>query len=62
MAISEARKRANKKYVDKQEEIKIRVPMGRKEKIKSFAESKGESLNGYITRLIENDMKEFGRE
>ena len=46
-----------KTYLEKFDEIKIRVPQGEKAKIKAFAESKGESMNGYIIRLIDEDMK-----
>ncbi len=52
----------NKKYVEKHlkenyDEIKVRVPKGQKDEIKAHAEAKGESVNGYINRLIEEDMK-----
>lgn len=50
----------NKKYVDKYleklEEIKIRVAKGEKDKIKTHAESMGESVNGFINRAIEETM------
>lgn len=52
----------NKKYVEKHlkenyDEIKVRVPKGQKDAIKAHAEANGESVNGYINRLIEEDMK-----
>ena len=34
------------------EEIKIRVAKGEKEKIRSHAEERGESVNGFIGRAI----------
>lgn len=37
--------------------INLTVPKGEKDKIKAYAESKGESVNGYINRLIAEDMK-----
>lgn len=40
------------------EEIKLRVKKGEKNCIKSFAESKGMSLNGYINDLIKRDMEQ----
>ena len=50
----------NKKYVDKYleklEEIKIRVPKGEKDKIKAHAESMGESVNSFINRAIDETM------
>lgn len=36
--------------------INLTVPKGDKAKIKAHAESKGESVNGYISRLIVEDM------
>lgn len=43
------------------EDIKIRVPKGKREEYKAFAEKEGKSLNRYIIDLIEKDMKEKGR-
>ena len=43
---------ANKAY----DRINLLVLKGEKEKIKAHAESRGESVNGYINRLIEEDM------
>lgn len=57
MAISEARKKATKKYFEKLEEFKVRVPKGQKAVIQEYAKSKGYSLNGYINMLIDEDMK-----
>ena len=52
----------NKKYAEnylkKYDEIKIRVPKGEKGKIRKFAEANGESVNGFIQRLINEAMKE----
>lgn len=36
--------------------IGLMVPKGRKEEIKAYAESCGESVNGFINRLIEQEM------
>lgn len=55
---TEARKKANEKYNAKAyDEIKIRVRKGEKETIKNHAESKGESLNGFINRAIDETME-----
>ena len=57
MAISEARHRANEKWNAKAyDEIKVRVPKGDKEKIQSYAQSHGETVNGFINRLIAEAM------
>lgn len=36
----------------------VRMPKGKKEQIKTFAESKGESLNGFVNRAIDEAMDE----
>ena len=57
MAISEARHRANEKWNAKAyDEIKVRVPKGEKEKIQAFAQKNGETVNGFINRLISETM------
>lgn len=56
--MTEARKKANKKYLEtKCDNINLRVPKGKKEKIKQYASNNGESLNAYINRLINTDME-----
>ena len=39
-------------------EIKVRVPKGSKENIQAYAESRGESVNGFINRAITGDTME----
>lgn len=36
----------------------IRLPKGKKERIQNFAQSVGESVNGFINRAIDEAMKE----
>lgn len=56
--ISEARRRANEKYNAKAyEEIKVRVPKGKKEIVQAHAETQGESVNGFINRAISEAME-----
>ncbi|WP_457789669.1 YlcI/YnfO family protein [Anaeromassilibacillus sp. SJQ-5] len=55
--ISEARKRANDKYIEKLDEIKVRVPKGRKAELQAHAEQQGESLNGFIVRAIDETIE-----
>ena len=57
MPISDARKRANEKYIKSQDEIKLRVEKGMKDKIKAHAKSKGMSSNAYINDLIKRDIE-----
>ena len=37
--------------------INLTLPKGRKEEIKAHAESRGESVNGFINRAIENQIE-----
>lgn len=56
--ISEARRRANEKYNAKAyDEIKTRVPKGRKAELQAHAEQQGESLNGFIVRAIDETIE-----
>ena len=53
MAVSKAQQKATNKYIEKAyDRINLTVPKGEKEVIKAFAESKGESVNGFIYRAI----------
>ena len=61
MPISEARRRANAKYNAKAyDEIKIRVPKGKKGTVQAYAASRGESVNGFINRAIAEAMERDG--
>lgn len=50
---SAVKQRYNKKVYD---EIKIRVPKGRKTDVEAHAKSKGESVNGLVNSLLRDDM------
>ena len=45
--------RYNAKVYD---DIRVRVPKGDKDKIQAFAEARGETVNGFINRLIAEAM------
>lgn len=47
----------NKFIAEAYDRINLTVPKGEKARIKAHAEARGESVNGYINRLIEEDMK-----
>lgn len=56
-ALSEARKRANKKWNDanlavKYDRIQVVVPKGRKATIEALAAAREESVNGFINGLL----------
>ena len=47
----------NKWNANAYDRIAVVVPKGKKDAIKARAESQGESVNAYIWRLIQEDMK-----
>lgn len=51
-------KRQNEFIAEKYDRFTLTFPKGMKEKYKAYAESKGMSLNGYINKLITEDMKQ----
>ncbi len=57
MAVSEAQKKASVKYLEKLDEIRIRMPKGKKELIKAHADAQGESVNGFINRAVDETME-----
>lgn len=61
MAVSKAQQKAVAKYMkNNYDELKVRVPKGRKDIIKAHAESKGESVNGFVNRAIDETMQRDG--
>lgn len=58
MPITNAKHMANEKYNAKAyDEIKVRVPKGHKDTIQTAAEGNGESVNGFINRLINAEIE-----
>lgn len=58
MPASKAQQKAVTKYMkENYDEIKVRVEKGRREKIKAHAEARGESVNGFIGRAINETME-----
>ena len=47
----------NKKYLEKLDEIKVRMKKGKKAIIKAHAKKQGESVNGFINRAIDETME-----
>ena len=60
MAASESMKKASRKYDEKFDVIRFRVPRGQRDKIKEFAESQGESINQMLNRLIKEEAEKKG--
>ena len=58
MPVSEARKRANRKYDKKTYEIvSFRMRIGRKAEVQSFAASVGESFNEFLNNAIDEKIE-----
>lgn len=57
MPVSEAQRKAAAKYLEKLDEIRIRMPKGRKDEIKAHAESQGQSVNSFIIAAIDEKME-----
>ncbi len=58
--VSQAQRRATDKYLEKFDEIRIRSPKGQKEVIQAHAKARGESVNAFINRAIDNQMARDG--
>ena len=55
--VSAAQRKATDKYLEKFDEMRVRVPAGQKAVIKAHAEARGESLNGFIIRAMSETME-----
>lgn len=53
MAVSEAQKKATKKYLEGLDEIRVRAKEGTKARWKATAEGQGKSLNQFIVDTVE---------
>ena len=63
MPVSEARRRANEKWLnEKVEEIKFRVPKGQKVQIQEHALQRGESVNAFLNRAVKETMEKDNKE
>ena len=63
MGVSKAQQKAVAKYMkNNYDEIKVRVSKGNKDIIKAHAESKGESINGFVNRAIDETMERDKKE
>jgi predicted HicB family RNase H-like nuclease len=59
VATTKAQQKAVGKYMKiNYDEIKIRIPKGKKEIIKEYADTNGESVNALISRLLKNELGE----
>ena len=55
---SDAQKKASAKYeTEKTDNIRFRVPKGKRELIHTCAEKNGESVNAMLNRLVDREIK-----
>lgn len=55
---TDARKEGNRRWdAANLDRLSIALPKGKKDEIKAHAESRGESVNAFIGRAIENQMQ-----
>ena len=58
MPASKAQQKAVAKYMkNNYDNFQLRMPKGKKEKIKAYADSNGESLNGFVNRAIDETIE-----
>lgn len=58
MAVSKAQQKAVNKYVkENYDRVNVNMPKGQKDTVKAHAETRGESLNGFINRAINETME-----
>ena len=57
---TEAQARAHKKYIAQFVETKVRMTPEHRDQIKAHAEARGESVNAFINRAIDETMKRDG--
>lgn len=58
MPASKAQQKAVAKYMkNNYDNFQLRMPKGKKDKIKLHAEKQGESLNGFVNRAIDETIK-----
>lgn len=55
--VSEAQRKATDKYLEKFDEMRVRVPSGQKAIFQSHCKERGESLNSFIARAMAETME-----
>ena len=62
MPVSDAQKKASVRYLEKLDEVRIRMPKGKKAIIQFHAEAQGQSVNAYINTAIDEKMAQEAAE
>lgn len=58
MKVSKAQLKATKKYQQKNyDSIHFRMPKGKREELQIYATKNGETVNGLLLRLVEEELK-----
>lgn len=58
MTVSKAQQKAVHKYVrENYDRVEVTLPKGKKAEVKAHAEAQGESVNGFISRAIDETME-----
>ena len=61
MAVSKAQQKAVNKYMSANyDRINLTMPKGQKDTIKAHAEARGESVNAFVNRAIDETMERDG--
>lgn len=56
--VSKAQQKAVAKYMkNNYDEVKVRMPKGKKDKIKEHAKNQGESLNSFVNKAIDEKIE-----
>ena len=55
--VSAAQRKATDKYLEKFDEMRVRVPAGKKSVFKAHADAQNESLNSFILRSMMETME-----
>lgn len=58
---TDAKRNGNRKYLQTQDDIKIRVPKGEKERLKKFAENNNMSLQKFILSAIYDKIESMNQ-
>ena len=57
VALSDAKRASNQRYLkEKLDHISFRVPKGKRELIQEHAKARGESLNAFVSRAVDEAM------
>lgn len=63
MTVSKAQQKATNKYMSKAyDRINLVVKKGKREEIKAHADQRGESVNAFINRAIDEQMERDGEQ